>query len=100
MRHLDRSTEGKAAAREPELAALIGECAGLIEREVATLKSLVDEFSQFARFPTAKLVALDANAIVASALEVFTGRLDGINVRARYQEGLPPVKADLSMTKE
>jgi len=99
MRHLDRSTSGQAAAREPELAALIGECAGLIEREVATLKSLVDEFSQFARFPTAKLVSLDANSIVSGALEVFAGRLDGVTVRAQYQSALPRVKADAELLR-
>lgn len=99
MRQLDRSTSGQAAARDPELASLIGECAGLIEREVATLKSLVDEFSQFARFPAARLAPLDANAIVSGALDVFTGRLDGVTVRASYQEGLPPVKADAELLR-
>jgi len=99
MRHLDRSTSGQASAREPELAALIGECAGLIEREVATLKSLVDEFSQFARFPTAKLVPLDANAVLSGALSIFAGRLDGVSVKAHLQEQLPPVKADAELLR-
>ena len=39
----------------PELVRLVGECSSLIEREVRALESLVGEFSQFARFPTAKL---------------------------------------------
>lgn len=99
MRHLDRSTGAQATAREPELAALIGECAGLIEREVATLKSLVDEFSQFARFPTAKLSPLNANGLVASALDVFSGRLDGVTVRSQYQDGLPLIKADAELLR-
>jgi two-component system nitrogen regulation sensor histidine kinase NtrY len=83
-----------AAAQESELTRLVGECAGLIEREVATLESLVDEFSQFARFPTARLQPADSNAIVAEALEVFRGRLETITVRAALAAGLPAIKAD------
>jgi two-component system nitrogen regulation sensor histidine kinase NtrY len=73
---------------------LAGECASLIQREVTTLESLVREFSDFARFPTAILEPLDPNAIVKSALEIFSGRLDGIRVRATFEPGLPAVRAD------
>ena len=34
---------------------LVQECSRLIEREVSTLAALVNEFSQFVRFPIAKL---------------------------------------------
>ncbi len=89
-RHLERQRE----SRDPELAQLVGECTALIEREVAALESLVDEFSQFARFPTARLVPADPNAIVSSALEVFGGRLEGITVRTTLAPSLPAIKAD------
>ncbi len=82
------------SAREGEFARLVGECAGLIEREVAALESLVHEFSRFARFPTARLMPADINAIVSSALEVFGERLEGITVRTELAQGLPTVKAD------
>jgi len=90
----DASIAPGAAQQEGELTRLVGECASLIEREVAALKSLVDEFSQFARFPTARLMAADPSAIVASALEVFGGRLEGITVRTALATDLPPIKAD------
>ena len=93
-RYLERQRAARAESRDPELAQLVGECAGLIEREVAALESLVDEFSQFARFPTARLVPADPNAIVSSALDVFGGRLEGITVRTAFASGLPAVKAD------
>ena len=94
-RHLERQrTAAGAPSQEADLARLVGECAGLIEREVAALESLVDEFSQFARFPTARLVPTDPNAIVTSALEIFGGRLEGITVRTALAADLPPVKAD------
>jgi PAS domain S-box-containing protein len=88
-----QSPPGTAGAPR-ELEQLVAECAGLIEREVATLEGLVDEFSQFARFPEAKPVAVDLNAIVSSAVEIFSGRLDAINVRLELATTLPSVKAD------
>jgi len=73
---------------------LAAECAGLIEREVQTLESLVSQFSQFARFPAARLASADLNSIVTSALELFRDRLDGVSVRLDLAPSLPPVKAD------
>src|SRR5712692_9102656 len=94
-RHLERQRAAAGpGAPASDLVRLVGECAGLIEREVAALESLVDEFSQFARFPQARLVSADSNAIVSSALEVFGGRLEGITVRTALAAGLPAVKAD------
>ncbi|MFY9584516.1 MAG: ATP-binding protein, partial [Candidatus Acidiferrales bacterium] len=94
-RHLERQRAAAGpGAPASDLVRLVGECAGLIEREVAALESLVDEFSQFARFPQARLVSADPNAIVSSALEVFGGRLEGITVRTALTAGLPAVKAD------
>ena len=77
-----------------EFEKLAAECATLIEREVQTLKSLVDQFSQFARFPAARLAPADLNSIVESALALFHGRLDGIHVTTELAASLPPVKAD------
>ena len=94
-RHLERQRAAAGpGAPASDLVRLVSECAGLIEREVAALESLVDEFSQFARFPQARLVSADPNAIVSSALEVFGGRLEGITVRTALAAGLPAVKAD------
>jgi two-component system nitrogen regulation sensor histidine kinase NtrY len=92
-RHIERQ-QTASAPESGELTRLVGECSSLIEREVTALKSLVDEFSQFARFPTARLQPTDANSVVVSALEIFSGRLDGIAVRTNLSEALPPVKAD------
>jgi two-component system, NtrC family, nitrogen regulation sensor histidine kinase NtrY len=96
IRYLDRTSQdpGLPPASRTEFEKLAAECAGLIEREVKTLESLVDEFSQFARFPTARLAPADLNSIVAGALNLFQDRLEGITVRRDLAAGLPPVKAD------
>jgi PAS domain S-box-containing protein len=83
-----------SAPRDPELARLVQECSCLIEREVSTLAALVNEFSQFVRFPVAKLAPTSANTIVHEAVEVFSGRLDGITLKTSLAENLPPVRAD------
>jgi two-component system, NtrC family, nitrogen regulation sensor histidine kinase NtrY len=99
-RFLDRRDSlGAAAAGDTELAKLAQECSRLIEREVATLAALVNEFSEFVRFPTAKLVPINANSIVQEALEVFSGRLDGIVMKANLAAMLPSVRADAALLR-
>jgi two-component system, NtrC family, nitrogen regulation sensor histidine kinase NtrY len=93
MRHLARPDSAKSGERS-EFEKLAVECTGLIVREVRTLESLVDEFSQFARFPSARLAPVDLNSIISSALQLFRGRLEGISVNATLASSLPPVKAD------
>ncbi len=93
-RYLERHRESAAKNEPPELVRLVGECSSLIEREVRVLESLVGEFSQFARFPTAKLSPASPNEIVNEALSVFDGRLEGIRVRKDLSPDLPVVRAD------
>jgi hypothetical protein len=94
LRHLERSGSLRGAEGRTEFERLAAQCAGLIEREVQTLESLVEEFSQFARFPAARLVPADVNPIVASAVQLFQGRLDGVTIQTTFAADLPPVKAD------
>jgi len=85
--------------QDSELVRLVQECSRLIEREVGTLASLVNEFTQFVRFPAAKLSPADANQIVRDALEVFSGRLEGIAVETSFEEGLPAIRADAGLLR-
>ena len=93
-RFLERRETADSATRDPELAHLVQECSRLIEREVSTLAALVNEFSQFVRFPIAKLAPMSANTVVHEAVEVFSGRLDGITLKTSLAENLPAVRAD------
>ena len=97
LHHLERravAVRGEDTPADDELPRIAQECSRLIVREVATLSSLVNEFSQFVRFPTAKLLPTDANTTVHEALEVFSGRLDGIQLKMALEENLPAVRAD------
>lgn len=94
LHQLDRRAGENAPPKDPELAQIAQECARLIVREVSTLSSLVNEFSQFVRFPAAKLQPTDANTAVHEALEVFAGRLDGIQLKTSLGQNLPAIRAD------
>lgn len=82
-----------------ETQAILEECTQTIQQEVQTVKSLVDEFSQFSRFPTAKPEPADLNEIVGSAMAVFAGRLENIDVTVDLAPDLPPVLADKEQIK-
>jgi nitrogen fixation/metabolism regulation signal transduction histidine kinase len=91
-----RLVERAAAAGEvpPELARTVRGCMNTVAGEVETVKTLVDEFSQFARFPAAQPVSADLNDIVEGALAVFAGRLEGVDVQKELAPNLPPVFVD------
>ena len=93
------SPGGPVDRDERELRRMVHECAALIEREVAALAGLVDEFSQFVRFPSAKLAPSDANAVVQEALDVFSGRLDGITTRVQLGANLPLIRGDMELLR-
>ncbi|HKW89524.1 MAG TPA: ATP-binding protein [Candidatus Acidoferrales bacterium] len=99
LRHLSRSAPARRREDRTEWPQLVAECAGLIEREVQTLESLVEEFSQFARFPAARLAVTDVNSVVATALQVFSGRLDGISLRQELAPDLPMIRADAELLR-
>jgi PAS domain S-box-containing protein len=75
------------------------ECSATIAREVESVRTLVDEFSQFTRFPAAQPVLSDLNQIVENALSVFEGRLDGIRVDKDLALALPLVQVDREQFK-
>ncbi len=83
----------------PESRAILEECAVTIQEEVQTVKTLVDEFSQFSRFPAAQPLPADLNEIVESARSVFAGRLEGIDVRLSLARNMPHVMADRELLK-
>jgi nitrogen fixation/metabolism regulation signal transduction histidine kinase len=89
-----RDAPQATSSQDSELRKLVQECSRLIEREVSTLAALVNEFSQFVRFPAAKLAPTDANTIVHEAVEVFSGRLDGIILKTSLATNLPAIRAD------
>jgi two-component system, NtrC family, nitrogen regulation sensor histidine kinase NtrY len=88
-RHIERGTPPDAASLK-----IIRNCAETIGSSVQTVRTLVDEFSTLARFPTSRPVPSDINRIVDSALLMFDGRLSGIRVQKSLAADLPLASAD------
>jgi two-component system, NtrC family, nitrogen regulation sensor histidine kinase NtrY len=89
LRHLERDKPLDSNSRE-----VVRACAQTIGSAVDTVRSLVNEFATFARFPAPQPQPADINAIAESALAMFNGRLDGIRVRTAFAGNLPKVQAD------
>ncbi|MGH9602908.1 MAG: ATP-binding protein [Terriglobales bacterium] len=88
-----RHLEGGQPANADSLA-VIDSCAETIKGAVETVRSLVDQFSSLAQFPSSQPQPSSINAIVESALAMFDGRLADIRVATFLAPDLPPVMAD------
>lgn len=93
VRQLDR------VPQTPETSRILRECSVTISREIDSVKALVDEFSQFTRFPTANPILCDLNEVVQTGITVFDGRLDGIDLQTDFAPGLPAVNIDRDQFK-
>jgi two-component system nitrogen regulation sensor histidine kinase NtrY len=91
---------GRAAQGEAwreQLAAyekLLSECVQTIIREADSLKNLVDEFSGFARLPGVRLEETDLHRVLESALSLYNGRSQDVQIERVFDPGLPPVLLD------
>jgi two-component system, NtrC family, nitrogen regulation sensor histidine kinase NtrY len=93
-RHLDRGSPPDAASLK-----VLHSCSETIGGAVETLRTLVDEFSTLARFPTAQPAPANINSIVENTLAMFNGRLDSIHVQTFLGADLPKVMADAEAIK-
>jgi two-component system, NtrC family, nitrogen regulation sensor histidine kinase NtrY len=93
-RHLDRGSPPDAASLN-----VLHSCSETIGGAVETLRTLVDEFSTLARFPTAQPALANINSIVENTLAMFNGRLDSIRVQTFLGTDLPKVMADAEAIK-
>jgi len=93
-RHLERGHPPDEASLQ-----VIQGCSQTIAEAVETVRTLVDEFSVMARFPTSQPQASDINSVIQSALSMFNGRLEGIQVSTYLASDLPPVMADPNAMK-
>jgi two-component system, NtrC family, nitrogen regulation sensor histidine kinase NtrY len=94
-RHIDRLTplltDHGVESNSP---AVILRSSEVISSSVETMRSLVDQFSALAQFPSARPHPADLNTIVENSLALFAGRLGNIHVLRNLAPRLPLVLAD------
>ncbi len=74
--------------------ALVDECTTTIIGEVESLKSLVDEFSQFARMPAPRAAPTDLHALLVDALNLYQGLFADVALVPKFAASLPKVSVD------
>lgn len=85
---------------EPGHQAVIEEGARTIIQEARTIKSLVDEFSNFARMPKIQLQSVDIHQIIDQTLALFKGIFTDIEFDVDYSSEVPAsVPADPEQIK-
>jgi len=77
-----------------DLERVVEEGTGTIIEEVDSLKTLVDEFSQFARMPSVSTAPRALNPLVNGTLELYDGLFDELVLTRRLADDLPNVLVD------
>jgi two-component system, NtrC family, nitrogen regulation sensor histidine kinase NtrY len=96
---------GGAAAAGPvseQMAAydkLLEECVKTIIQEAESLKTLVDEFSGFARLPGVRLEETDLHRILEISLSLYNGRVQDVRIERSFDASLPLVRLDAEQMK-
>ncbi len=91
--------EGENPEIEEQNAKVIKEGTQTILREVSSLKSMVDEFSRFARLPNVKLESGNLNAIIGQTVLLYEDRHSDVKIEAKLAENLPNTLIDEEQLK-
>ncbi len=78
---------------------LVEECVRAITQEATSLKTLVDEFSRFARLPGIRLEDADIHQIIDKTLALYNGRIQNTQIRKFYGEAVPSLRLDPEQMK-
>jgi two-component system nitrogen regulation sensor histidine kinase NtrY len=84
---------------EPDLPQAIERGTRVIVEEVDVLKSLVDEFSRFARLPEMRPEPTDLPALAHSAARLFEGAREGVSVTVESRLAHPTARVDPNQIK-
>jgi nitrogen fixation/metabolism regulation signal transduction histidine kinase len=91
--------EHKLAAKLPEQEAdMLRRATKTIVDQVASLKNMVNAFSDYARAPKVELASLDLNGLLREVLTLYESY--GDRLRLEVSPALPPVRADRSALRQ
>src|SRR5258706_482656 len=71
-----------------------------IVAQVQAMKTLVNEFRDYARLPAARLKPLDLNALVREVLALYTQQQDAGRLHCELGHDLPPIMGDESQLRQ
>lgn len=73
---------------------IFDQATGVIISEVTRLKSMVDEFSKYARMPVPQMRKESLHDIIQKVISLYTGAHRDIEFIVQFDEGLPPLNCD------
>jgi nitrogen fixation/metabolism regulation signal transduction histidine kinase len=80
--------------------AMLERSVGTIVNQVQALKTLVNEFRDYARLPAAQLAPLDLNALVSEVMGLYQDAQEAGRLRAELEAGLPAMLGDASQLRQ
>ena len=89
----------KFAQGAGDFSRVFDECTQTIVQEVDGLKALVDEFSRYARMPSARARPGDLHALVEQVLNLYSGVSRHIRLTAVLDPRVPPINMDPDQMK-
>lgn len=84
----------KLKQNTPEYSQLVDECTSTIIREVDGLKTMVNEFSRFARLPAANLKPSNLSQVIEDTVSLYTGLPNGAKIFTHLEQSMPLVNLD------
>jgi nitrogen fixation/metabolism regulation signal transduction histidine kinase len=90
----------EAKLSEPSDQAMLARSVATIVTQVQAMKTLVNEFRDYARLPTAQMQDTDLNALVADVLGLYGDEVERGRLVARCAAGLPCVRGDPSQLRQ
>jgi PAS domain S-box-containing protein len=97
--HIDVGVRKRITDKGP-IGDVVHESTATILREVTSLKSMVDEFSRFARLPATQLEAADLNDAIREAVATFDALPQGVRVDVNLRDDLPDALIDGEKIKQ
>ncbi|MEQ1604581.1 MAG: ATP-binding protein [Pyrinomonadaceae bacterium] len=96
--HADNGAGNRIDDKGP-LSDVVHESTATILREVTSLKTMVDEFSRFARLPDTKLETGNLNDLITQTINAFDGRFTRLVIDMELAESLPEISLDAEQMK-
>lgn len=84
---------------EPDQAQVLDRATHTIVQQVEALKSMVNDFSEYARSPHVKLEALTINGLIREVVELYRGGKD-LQIKLQLDAGDPVVDADANRIRQ
>ena len=91
--------ENVTSLNSNQTANVVKEGTETILREVQSLKSMVDEFSRFARLPNAQLEKGELNEVIGQVATLYDGRDDHVRIETELDPDLPQAMLDNEQIK-